>query len=73
ISLAARKSPRPRECVVDDAVLIEPVFNPNSLITGKLTGNFSNSGLFLRFSLLIVQQVQWLAEQFPTQLNREFF
>jgi len=45
-------------------VLIEPVFNPNSLITGKLTGNFSNSGLFLRFSLLIVKQVQWLAEQF---------
>jgi hypothetical protein len=73
ISLAARKSPRPRECVVDDAVLIEPVFNPNSLITGKLTGNFSNSGLFLRFSSLINEGIQSLPEKFPTKWNREFF
>jgi hypothetical protein len=59
--------------MADDAVLIEPVFNPNSLITGKLTGNFTNFGPFPRFSLLIDEQIQSLAEQFPTQLNREFF
>ena len=28
------------ECVVADAVAIEPVSAPNSLLTGKLTGNY---------------------------------
>jgi hypothetical protein len=28
------------DCVVADAVLVEPVSNENSLLTGKLTGNF---------------------------------
>ena len=33
------KSPLERECVVADAVGIEPVSYPNSLLTGKFTGN----------------------------------
>ena len=59
--------------LAEDTVVIAPVSGPNSLLTGNLTGNFSNLGLFLRFSLLIDEQIQSLAEQFPTQLNREFF
>jgi hypothetical protein len=31
--------------VAEDAVLIEPVFRANSLLTGKLTGKFAVSGL----------------------------
>ncbi len=45
----------------------------NSLRTGNLTGNFSNLGLFLQFSLLINQQIQMLAAKFPSKWNREFF
>jgi Asparaginase len=45
----------------------------NSLLTGNLTGNFSNLGLFLRFSLLINKQIQMLAAKFPGKWNREFF
>ena len=60
------------ECVVANAVAIEPVSAPNSLLTGKLTGNFAESGLTRRFSRLLRQQIQCLAEKFPTQWNREF-
>jgi hypothetical protein len=55
------------ECVVVDAGAIEPVSAPNSLLTGKLTGNFAKSGLTRRFSRLSRQQIQYLAEKFPTQ------
>ena len=57
---------------VRDAVAIEPVSAPNSLLTGKLTGNFAESGLARRFSRLLRQQIQCFAEKFPTQRNREF-
>jgi hypothetical protein len=40
---------------------------------GKLTGNFSILGPFLRFSLLIGEQIQVVTTKFPTQRNREFF
>jgi hypothetical protein len=30
-------------------------------------------GLFLRFSLLINEQIQMLAAKFPSKWNREFF
>ena len=38
------KSPLEQECVVADAVSIEPVSYPNSLLTGKFTGNFVEGG-----------------------------
>ena len=45
---------------------------PNSLLTGKLTGNFAESGRARRFSRPLEQQIQCLTEQFPAQRNREF-
>jgi hypothetical protein len=50
-----------------------PSPEPNSLITGKITGNFAESGLPMRFSNLIHERIQELAAKFPTQRNREFF
>jgi ribosomal protein S6E (S10) len=59
--------------VVVDAALIEPVSKPsNSLRTGKITGNFAESGLPMRFPSLIHERIQQLAAKFPTQRNREF-
>jgi hypothetical protein len=55
------------DSVAEDAVVSEPVSTSTSLLTGKLTGNFSNLGLFLRFRLLNGEQIQWLAAKFPTQ------
>ena len=54
-----------------NAVAIEPVSAPNSLLTGKLTGNFAESGLKRRFSRLLRQ----LAEReavFPEHVEVEF-
>ena len=45
----------------------------NSLLTGKKTVNFADSGTPPRFSRLVSERVQWLAAKFPTQWNREFF
>src|SRR5262245_11270 len=58
--------------LADDAVSCEPVSAPNSLLTGKITGNFSESGHPRRFSCLINGRIQWLTTEFPTQRNREF-
>src|SRR5258708_1955507 len=59
--------------LADDAVTIGPVCATNSLLTGKLTGNFSISGPIPLFWHAISERVQRLAEQFPTQRNRELF
>src|SRR5215216_7134625 len=59
--------------LAEDAVHCEPVSAANSLITGKLTGNFAFSGPILRFERPIEQQLQCLAAKFPTQRNRELF
>jgi hypothetical protein len=58
--------------MADDAVSGELVSAPNSLLTGKLTGNFANSGPQQRFPHLINELIQSLAAKFPTQRNREF-
>src|SRR5262249_47734785 len=42
-------APQRPDCVADDAVSCEPVSAPNSLLTGKLTGNFAKSGSLSRF------------------------
>jgi hypothetical protein len=44
----------------------------NSLLTGKITGNFAETGHPPRFSCLLNARSQWLAAEFPTQRNREF-
>jgi hypothetical protein len=59
--------------VVEDAVGFEPVSTWNSLLTGKITGNFADSGPRSRFWRLVSQQTQSLAVKFPTQRNRDFF
>jgi len=61
------------ECVVADAVAIKPVSAPISLLTGKLTGNFTEFGLARRFLRLNRQRMQCLTVKFPMQHNREFF
>ena len=58
--------------LADDAVSCELVSAANSLLTGKLTGNFANSGPQQRFPHLINELIQRLAAKFPTQRNREF-
>jgi hypothetical protein len=58
--------------LVDDAVSCEPVSAPNSLLTGKLTGNFAKSGLSVAISCPINARIQRLTAEFPTQQNREF-
>src|SRR5260370_27753667 len=60
------------DCVAGDAVSCELVSAPNCLLTGKLTGNFANSGPQQRFLHLINELIQSLAAKFPTQRNREF-
>ena len=71
-----RKEPwmawRRPDCLADDAVSCELVSAQNSLLTGKLTGNFANSGLQQRFPHLINELIQSLAAKFPTLRNREF-
>jgi len=58
--------------VADEAVSCELVSAPNSLLTGKLTGNFAESGHPRRFPHLINELIQRLVAKFPTQRNREF-
>src|SRR5262249_48185453 len=65
-------APQRPDCVADDAVSCELVSTPNSLLTGKLTGNFAESGHPRRFPHLINELIQRLAGKFPTQRNREF-
>jgi len=50
--------------MVVDALQIEPVSNSNSLLTGKLTGNFVESGPLARFLRQIGKPIQWLAAKF---------
>src|SRR5262245_46483073 len=42
-----------------------PSQHPNSLITGNLTGNFRILGLFLRFSVLICEQIPEACNKIP--------
>jgi hypothetical protein len=59
--------------VVVDAAAIEPVSTgQNSLLTGKRTGNFVESGSVEAFSRFVCQQIQSLAAKFPAQRNSEF-
>jgi len=59
--------------VVAEAVAVEPVSTPNSLQTGKRTGNFVKSAHLVRFRRLTTEQIQRLSGEFPTQQNRELF
>jgi hypothetical protein len=66
-------TPQRLDYLADDAVMIGPVSTSNSLLTGKITGNFVDFGLHLRLWRPVGEQIQALAAEFPTQGNREFF
>ena len=72
VPIGVAHEPQRPDCLADDAVSCELVSAPNSLLTGKLTGNFANSGPQQRFPHLINELIQRLAAKFPTQRNREF-
>jgi hypothetical protein len=44
-----------------------------TLITGKITGNFIDSGPLPQFRRPVGERIQWLAAKFPKQWNREVF
>jgi hypothetical protein len=54
------------------AVICEPVSIANSLLSGKLKGNFAKSGVFGRIRTEIETVVQALVREFPKNVNREF-
>jgi hypothetical protein len=60
------------DCMPDDTVQIGPVSASKFPVTGKLTGNFAESGSFRRFRYPVNEQIQSLAAKFPTQPSREF-
>src|SRR6516162_1499437 len=51
-------APQRPDCVADDAVSCELVSAPNSLLTGKLTGNFADSGSLQRFWRSVSERIQ---------------
>jgi hypothetical protein len=61
------------DCVVADVVAVEPVSHKsNSLLTGKITGNFDNFGPVGEIPGKICEANQGVANKFPNQRNREF-
>ena len=60
-----------RECVVVCAARYEPVSTCNSLLSGKITGNFAIFGLLEAISVRKAPVPQSLLGKFPTQINRE--
>src|ERR671937_749779 len=58
IILQPRHGPQRPDCVADDAVSCELVSAPNSLLTGKLTGNFTDSGSLQRFWRSVSERIQ---------------
>jgi hypothetical protein len=61
---------RPEKLVVD-AVVSEPSSATNSLLTGKVTGNFGNLSFRADFSRKSAATIQWVAAKFPKRRNRE--
>src|SRR5258705_10077262 len=60
-----------KDWMVVCAVRYEPVSGGNSLLTGKLTGNFAILGPQEPISLHETTVLQQLFAKFPTQINRE--
>jgi len=58
--------------VADEAVQIERVSTSDSLLTGKLTGNFANLQAPTAEVRRNARLFQYVSDEFPTPLNREF-
>jgi hypothetical protein len=54
-------------CMADETVSGEPVCGADSLLTGKITGNFTKIGPFGEKLSARTQQNQLVAGQFPTK------
>ena len=70
LALIGHGAERP-DWLAEDAVSCELVSAPNSLLTGKLTGNFAQYGLPWRFSGLMSGPIQQVTAESSTQRNRE--
>jgi hypothetical protein len=66
-------TPRRPDCVADETVNGEPVWAANSLLSGKITGNFRDYGSNLKVKPKICTNLQPLIDKFPVKANREFF
>jgi hypothetical protein len=55
--------------VADDPVIVEPVSGVNSLLTGKLTGNFVIFAPGTEIPCADAARIQRLPAEFPTQRN----
>jgi hypothetical protein len=65
--------PRRPDCLADETVSGEPVWAANSLLSGKITGNFRDYGSNLKVKPKICTNLQPLIDKFPVKANREFF
>ena len=73
VGMAGMISDKWLNLLVADAVDVEPVSGPNSLLTGKRTGNFAKFELREQQRLQIMASRQRFRCEFPTQRNRELF
>ena len=67
------KSPFDRECVVADAVAVEPFSAPNSLLTGKNTGKFIRISLVRHGSLLESADILAAFDEIPCRSEQGNF
>ena len=61
------------DCVAEDAVSCEPVSALNSLLTRKITGNFAESGLPVRFSRPVGQWISKASSRIPYATKQGIF
>jgi hypothetical protein len=74
LSHACRKSPRMWDCVVADALQIEPVSNLKFPANREINREFCRfRGPLARFSRPIAKRIQWLAAKFPTPKEQGIF
>ena len=66
------KRQKSQKNMVVDAVHVEPLSVPVSLVTGKLTGKFAKSGALPALKVRLVPIIQSFPVEFPMQRNREF-
>jgi hypothetical protein len=60
-----------KEVLADEAVQIERVSTSNSLLTGKLTGNFANLQAPTAEVRRNASRFQYVSDEFPTPVQHE--
>ena len=64
-TFSCKSPPKSEDWVADDPVDVEPVSGANSLLTGKLTGNFVISAYSDDYGAQIAAAIQWLRAKIP--------